>query len=183
MRGFILHLRWILFLFLFFGSQSRSSTFVVTTAADTIDGNITSARALQQDPGPDGISLREAIYAANNTGADKMFNLYGFSEDLSAETEIFSTVQNRSIPDTGTSCLKKTIDIPATTISSGSFYIAVEWVTKPLSSVSGSNSFFLCTDSHLDYTNTNFIRFTGTTWSSTESISATAGDLGILVNY
>jgi hypothetical protein len=75
-----------------------------------------------------------------------------------------------------------TINIPATTISSGSFYIAVEWVTKPLSADSGNNSFFLCTDSHLDYLNTNFIRFEST-WETFESISATGGDIGILVNY
>ena len=122
------------------------------------------------------------IYAKNNTGSDQMFNLYGFSE-LSTETAIFSPVQNQSIPDTGTSNLKKSISIPATTISSGSFYIAVEWVTRPLTSSSGANAFFLCTDSHLDYATTSFIRFVGTTWSSLESTSATTGDLGILVNY
>jgi hypothetical protein len=122
------------------------------------------------------------IYPRNNTGFDQMFNLYGFSE-LSTETEIFSSVQNQIIPDTGTSYIGKTINIPATTISSGSFYIAVEWVTKPLASASGTNSFFIRTDSHLDYTNTSYCRFTGTTWSSLESISATAGDLGIFVNY
>jgi hypothetical protein len=122
------------------------------------------------------------IYARNNTGSDQMFNLYGFSE-LSTETDIFSPVLNQSIPDTGASCFGKTINMDATAISSGSFYMAVEWVTKPLSSDSGANSFFLCTDGHLDYTNTSFFRFTGTAWSSIESISATSGDLGILVNY
>ena len=97
------------------------------------------------------------IYAINNTGADQMFNVYGFS-DLFTETDIFTPVLNQSIPDTGSSsAYEETINIPATTISSGSFYIAVEWVTKPLSADSGANSFFLCTDSHLDYLNTNFI--------------------------
>jgi hypothetical protein len=122
------------------------------------------------------------IYVLNNTGSDQMFNLNGFS-DLPTETEIFSPVQNQSIPNTGTSCLKETVNIPATTISSGSFYIAVEWITKPLSSSSGSNSFFLCTDSHLDYTNTNYWRFTGTTRETSESTSAKSGDFGIVVNY
>jgi hypothetical protein len=122
------------------------------------------------------------IYAINNTGADQMFNVYGFS-DLSTETDIFTPVLNQSIPDTGSSsAYEETINIPATTISSGSFYIAVEWVTKPLSADSGTNSFFLCTDSHLDYLNTNFIRFEST-WETYESISATGGDIGILVNY
>lgn len=122
------------------------------------------------------------IYAINNTGADQMFNVYGLS-DLFTETDIFTPVLNQSIPDTGSSsAYEETINIPATTISSGSFYIAVEWVTKPLSADSGANSFFLCTDSHLDYLNTNFIRFEST-WETYESISATGGDIGILVNY
>jgi len=122
------------------------------------------------------------IYAKNNTGADQLFNLYGFS-DLSTEAVIFTPALNQSIADTGTSNLGKTISIPATTISSGSFYIAVEWVTKPLSATSGANAFFLCTDGHLDYANTSFVRYSGTTWSSLESINTTSGDLGILVNF
>jgi hypothetical protein len=122
------------------------------------------------------------IYAINHTGTEQMFNLYGFSE-LSTETNIFSSVLDQSIPDTGSSSYyEKTIDIPETTISSGSFYIAVEWVTKPLSAVSGTNSFFLCTDSKLDYINTNFMRFESS-WENYESINATGGDIGILVNY
>jgi hypothetical protein len=125
------------------------------------------------------------IYAVNNTGMDQMFNLYGFS-DLSAETDMFSPVLNQSIPDNGsTSCsssYEKTVTIPATTITSGSFYIAMEWVTKPLGSASGTNSFFLCTDSSLDYINTNFMRFE-TSWETYESLTATGGDMGIIVNY
>ena len=123
------------------------------------------------------------IYAKNNTGVSQAFNLYGFSDDLSAETEIFSSVQNQSIPNTGSLCLPTTISIPAMAISSGTFNIAVEWVTKPLASLSGSNSFFLCTDSTLNYTNTSFFRYTGSTWVPLESVSVGGGDLGILINY
>jgi hypothetical protein len=122
------------------------------------------------------------IYAVNNTGSEQVFNVHGFS-DLSTETEIFPSVQNNILPDNGTSPQLKTISIPATTISSGSFYIAVEWMTKPLTSVSGANAFFLRTDSHLDFPSASYFRFSGTTWSTVESVSATAGDLGIVVNY
>lgn len=122
------------------------------------------------------------IYPKNNTGTDQKFNLYGFS-DLASENQIFSPVLNQSIQDTGTSYTAKTISIPATTITSGSFYIAVEWVTKPLTSASGTNTFLLRTDGHLDFTNTSFVRYTGSIWSSLESVNAMAGDLGIAVNY
>lgn len=122
------------------------------------------------------------IYAVNNTGADQLFNVYGFDENLSTETTIFSTVTDQVLLNNGTSCFQKTVNIPATTISSGSFHIAIEWVTKPLTSVSGANAFFLCTDSALNHTNTSFFRYVGNTWVPLESISATGGDLGILVN-
>lgn len=122
------------------------------------------------------------IYAVNNTGSNQYFNIYGYS-DLLAETQIFNAVLNNSIPDTGTSPLAITINIPATTITSGSFYIAVGWVTKPLSSVSGANTFFLHTDSHMNFLNTSYYSISSSTWSTLESVSSTAGDLGIVVNY
>ena len=122
------------------------------------------------------------IYARNNTGSEQKFNLYGFNE-LSTETELFNHVQNQSLSYAGTSNVVKSINIPATTISSGSFYIAVEWVTKPLTTAAGTNAFFLCTDSRLDYPNTNFIRLFGSTWASVESIGAPIGDVGIISNY
>jgi len=122
------------------------------------------------------------IYPVNNTGMDQLFNLFGLS-DLSAETDLFSPVLGQVIPDTGNSYFAKTIDIPPTTISSGSFYIAVEWVTKPLSAVSGANSFFLRTDSRLDHLDTNFMR-SSAIWRSYESVSTKGGgDTGILVNH
>lgn len=141
------------------------------------------AMAVKFTPSSYPVTIKSVtVYAINNTGSDLLFNVYGFS-DLSAETDIFTPVTDQSIPDTGTSAYyEKTIDIPDTAISSGSFYIAVEWVTKPLGAVSGTNSFFLCTDSSLDYLNTNFIRFTST-WETYESVTATGGDIGIIVNY
>jgi len=46
---------------------SRGTIITVTTAADDLDGNVTSTSALVKNPGPDGtISLREAITATNN---------------------------------------------------------------------------------------------------------------------
>jgi len=122
------------------------------------------------------------IYAVNNTGSIQYCNIYGYS-DLSTETSIFNPVLNNSIPDTGSSPQAITINIPTTTITSGSFYIAVGWVTKPLSSVSGANAFFLHTDSHMDYPNTSYISTSSSAWSTLESVSSSAGDLGIEVNY
>lgn len=123
------------------------------------------------------------IYAQNNTGTDQMFNLYGYS-DLASGTELFGHLTNQIIPVTGTSYIAKTVNIPPTTITNGNFYIAVEWVTKPLSSVFGANSFYVITDNHLDYPTSNFMRFSATPWNSFASLrNTTAGDLGIVVTY
>jgi hypothetical protein len=46
---------------------ARSATdIVVATVSDAVNGNTSSVAALLADPGPDGISLREAITATNN---------------------------------------------------------------------------------------------------------------------
>jgi hypothetical protein len=43
-----------------------AADIVVTTVSDAVNGNTSSVAALLADPGPDGISLREAISATNN---------------------------------------------------------------------------------------------------------------------
>jgi hypothetical protein len=54
--------------------SGQMATVSVTTTDDLVDGNITSIAALIATPGGAGISLREALLAANNTtnttGAD-----------------------------------------------------------------------------------------------------------------
>lgn len=50
---------------LFFAAQVQSQT-IVTNVSDIVDGDISSPEALLQRPGSDGISLREALAAAQN---------------------------------------------------------------------------------------------------------------------
>ncbi len=52
------------------------SLIAVTTTADTVDGSTSSLSALIANPGPDaGVSLREAISAANNTAPGGMLTV------------------------------------------------------------------------------------------------------------
>jgi hypothetical protein len=46
---------------------ARGADLVVTNASDVVNGDTRSADALLLNPGPDGISLREAILAVNNS--------------------------------------------------------------------------------------------------------------------
>jgi len=54
-------------LFLTAALPARAADLIVVSAADAVNGDVSSPGALIADPGPDGISLREAILAANNT--------------------------------------------------------------------------------------------------------------------
>lgn len=47
------------------GAPARAADLTVTTTADVVNGDVSSPAALVASPGPDGISLREAIMAAN----------------------------------------------------------------------------------------------------------------------
>lgn len=57
--------------------------FAVTTIDDIVNGDVSSPQALLADPGPDGISLREAILAADNAGGHQTIT---FSPALAGET-------------------------------------------------------------------------------------------------
>jgi len=52
---------------LFLASSLRATELIVATTADVVNGNTLTPDDLKRDPGPDGISLREAILACNNT--------------------------------------------------------------------------------------------------------------------
>ena len=74
------------------------ATVTVTSNADLVDGNVTSIPALLAFPGPvdPGISLREAIVAANNTlGADNIL----FAPGLSGATHTLSSIGQLVITD------------------------------------------------------------------------------------
>jgi hypothetical protein len=45
----------------------RGTVILVTSASDAIDGDLSSVGALLRSPGPDGVSLREALQATNNS--------------------------------------------------------------------------------------------------------------------
>jgi hypothetical protein len=53
------------------------ATVIVTTLDDLVDGNTTDITTLNATPGGAGISLREAILAANNTGGADTIDLTG----------------------------------------------------------------------------------------------------------
>jgi|WetSurMetagenome_2_1015567.scaffolds.fasta_scaffold03276_8 hypothetical protein len=52
-------------------SMDASYTVTVTNLSDIVNGNILNIDALNNDPDPDGISFREALYAANGTSGLK----------------------------------------------------------------------------------------------------------------
>lgn len=62
-----------------------SSVVVVTTTADVVNGDVSSVAALNANPGPDGISLREALSATDATGGSATLYIM-FSAALNGAT-------------------------------------------------------------------------------------------------
>ena len=73
----------------------HSATITVTTAADTINGDVSSVPKLILNPGPDGIALREAITATNN---DPGSYTILFSETLTGSTIYTGAEKNNDLP-------------------------------------------------------------------------------------
>ena len=44
----------------------RGTVITITTASDAVDGDVSSVPALLSNPGPDGLSLREALEVTNS---------------------------------------------------------------------------------------------------------------------
>ena len=64
-------------------SLATTATIIVTNATDIVNGDTSSIDALNANPGPDGISFREAINASNNTVGLKAIE---FASDLKGAT-------------------------------------------------------------------------------------------------
>jgi len=62
-----------------------SNVVVVTTTADVVNGDVSSVAALNANPGTDGISLREALLAADATGGSATVYIM-FSAALNSQT-------------------------------------------------------------------------------------------------
>ena len=78
-------------------AQGAPDTVTVTTTTDEVNGDTSSIAALISTPGGDGISLREAVIAANNTpGMDEIIlpsgiytlTIEGSGEDLAATGDL-----------------------------------------------------------------------------------------------
>ena len=77
------------------------ATITVTTTVDENDGNTSSVTALRSDSGGSGISLREAIAAANSTAGDDVIVLEGETYELSlgGSLDTFTNVEIRGVSD------------------------------------------------------------------------------------
>jgi len=56
----------VVLILLFLLPLGRAADLTVTTTTDVVNGDVSSPQALEADPGPDGISLREAVLSVNN---------------------------------------------------------------------------------------------------------------------
>ena len=73
----------------------QGTTITVTTNADIINGNVSSAAGLLANPGPDGIALREAIEATNNDPGEYTIQ---FTAQLDGTTIYTGGTNNQDLP-------------------------------------------------------------------------------------
>jgi hypothetical protein len=66
-----------------YGAPNKKKIIEVSNASDEVNGDTTNIITLMRKPGPDGISFREAIKAANNTKGPKMIK---FSPKIKGST-------------------------------------------------------------------------------------------------
>ncbi len=71
------------------------STITVTTTSDASNGNVSSIADLVASPGPDGVSLREAIMASNNTPGPKTIV---FSPGLAGGSIVVGASTSQALP-------------------------------------------------------------------------------------
>lgn len=96
----------VAFIFLLIALSARAADITVTTTADVVNGDVTNPTALMTNPGPDGISLREAILAANNALGPHTIT---FADELAGQTIAISSqliVTQNGIALTGLSTLE-----------------------------------------------------------------------------
>ena len=81
-------------------SPARAADLVVTNATDVENGDTTNPDALVRNPGPDGISLREAIQACNNATGPHSIT---FAPALSGQTIVLAPSRALFVMQDGTS--------------------------------------------------------------------------------
>ncbi len=94
------------------------------------------------------------FFVVNATGSSKLFDLHGFSDGIDGDpdetSEIFTSITEQTVPATS-SGEWVTVTLQNTIINSGSFWIAMEWKTKPLEAQSGQNSYYVGYDGSKEY--------------------------------
>ena len=77
------------------GDPADAVTLIVTNNSDASNGDVSSISALIANPGPDGISFREALLAANTTPGPKVI---GFAPSLKGATITPGEVTDLALP-------------------------------------------------------------------------------------
>jgi len=121
-------------LFIFLGmvcstSLALADVIVVTSSSDVVNGDASTPAALAKNPGPDGISLREAMMAANNVSVARAHRI---EFDTSLKGTIITLAQSLPWLLRGQVTITGDIDgdgAPDITLDGGGFTIAASDIT------------------------------------------------------
>jgi hypothetical protein len=119
------------------------------------------------------------IYLLNQSGQDQILDIHGYMDKngIPEESSSLFDVTGQTVKQTSEAGAWGNYEVPKTQITDDSFWIVIEWGTKPLKSEQGKNSFYIGFDNPLDYNDRNLRMATSDIgWVSFPSVSATMGD-------
>jgi len=124
----------------------RADTLVVTNATDVVNGDTSTPAALQANPGPDGISLREAMFACDNTPGPHTIT---FSPSMAGRTIPLGSELRFSQPGTTIAGLVGANGFPSVTLDASAVlppdvvHIAASGITLQSLAITGAANIYI----------------------------------------
>jgi len=119
------------------------------------------------------------IYLLNQSGQDQKLDIHGYKDKdgIPDESSSLLDVLGQTVKQTSEAGAWGNYKVPKTAITDDSFWIVIEWETKPLKSEQGKNSFFIGFDNPLDNNDRNLrMAYSEKGWVNFPSVSENMGD-------
>ena len=119
------------------------------------------------------------LWLFDATGESTPYDLRVYADDADRPGEVVATADPKPATKMNVNGWHE-VEVPATTIDAGSFWVAIEWNPPPLASVSGANSFLIGSDASRDAPDDHVV-LTSTGWLTFTEVGfpAALGDLFI----
>lgn len=123
------------------------------------------------------------VYLKNKSDKTQTFNLYVYrhNKDASIHDVLITKALNQKVKH-NFNFVPITIDVPNVLINDETFFVVIEWNTKPDKSQKGNNSFKIATDGNLNYEG-NFMCWINNEWKNSSELKKRQGDFLITAMF